>query len=119
MKQNERTRRMIKSFMRLHNQGLSIADIAAKYHLSTSTVYACLDEIAKKANVTRESLLQKIQPSRYVPGSIHAKTPVLPEGEFRSVVLDAMTAIGKVQDDMKSNLNSIEIFSRSHKEVLK
>ncbi len=57
--QSERTLKMKEDFIELHNQGLDIKEIAEYFHLNLTTVYHSLDEIAKKAGVSRESLLQR------------------------------------------------------------
>lgn len=56
--QSERTLKMKEAFMTLHNQGLSIKQIAHQFDLDSSTVYSYLQEIADQAGVSRESLLQ-------------------------------------------------------------
>lgn len=56
--QSERTLKMKEAFMTLHNQGLSIKEIAHKFNLASCTVYGCLQEIADQAGVPRDSLLQ-------------------------------------------------------------
>lgn len=56
---SERTLKMKQSFIKLHEQGLGIDEIATRFDLSPVTVYRCLDEIAAAARVTRESLLQR------------------------------------------------------------
>lgn len=58
-KTNERTLRMMEEFIALHEEGLSIPEIAKHFDLSTTTVYTNLDKIAEKAGVTRESLLER------------------------------------------------------------
>lgn len=58
--QDERTLRMKQDFMSLHNQGLSIKEIAARFGLSVVTVYANLESIAKKEGCTRENLLMVV-----------------------------------------------------------
>lgn len=57
---DERTLRMMEDFMSLHEQGLTIAEIAEKCRVSVWTVYERLGEIAKKNHVSRDSLLQVI-----------------------------------------------------------
>lgn len=57
MARNKRTLQMMENYISLHEQGLSLKEIAVKYKLSTSLVYASLQEIADKAGVTRNSLL--------------------------------------------------------------
>ena len=45
--------------MRLRKSGMGPIEIADKYSLDVSTVYKCLDEIAKANKVTRDSLLER------------------------------------------------------------
>lgn len=54
-----RTLKMMDNFITDHNAGLTIHEIADKYQLSDWSVYNRLDEIAKNAGVTRESLLAR------------------------------------------------------------
>lgn len=115
MKRNERTKKMMRNFIKDHEAGMSIKDIAAKYHLDVSTVYKKLDEIAAKAGVSRDSLLKVVQAPHYTPSTIHAKTPVLPEGEFRANVATAMEAIEKVQEGIRTELERIESISEQNK----
>ena len=58
--QNERTLKMKQDFMKLHNDGLSIKEIAVKFNLSPTTIYKSLDEIAKKEDCSREDLLKVV-----------------------------------------------------------
>lgn len=62
MKRTEKVSRMMEEFMKLHKEGHSIQEIAAKYELDVSTVYNSLQEIAEKNHVTRESLLKRAYP---------------------------------------------------------
>ena len=58
--QNERTLKMKQEFMLLHNKGLSVKEIAEKFNLNVTTVYASLETIAQKEGCTRESLLKRV-----------------------------------------------------------
>lgn len=58
-KPHERTLKMMENYVRLHEEGRSVSEIAKLYGLSTSTVYGRLAEIANKAGVSRKSLLEK------------------------------------------------------------
>ena len=58
MERNERTLQMMKNYVRLHDEGHSLAEIAKMYSLSARTVYYVLQEIADEAGVSRESLLK-------------------------------------------------------------
>ena len=53
----QRTHLMLKNFINLRSKGLSIAEIAEKYHLSTHTIYNRLQEIADQNGVERSALL--------------------------------------------------------------
>ena len=57
--QSERTLKMKEDFIELHNQGLDIKEIAERFNLNLTTIYHSLNEIAAKAGVSRESLLQR------------------------------------------------------------
>ena len=56
---NERTLKMMHEFLSMRERGLTISEIAKEFSLSETTVYSKLGEIARKAGVSRESLLQK------------------------------------------------------------
>lgn len=58
LSKSERTLRMKEAFISLHKQGLTLKQIAHRFDLDSSTVYAHLQEIADAAGVPRESLLQ-------------------------------------------------------------
>lgn len=60
-RESERMRLMKENFMELHNQGLTVPQIAEKYNLGESTVYHKLQEIADANNVSRESLLKVVR----------------------------------------------------------
>ena len=55
----ERVKMMKESYMKLHNEGKGINEIAEIYKLSLTTCYNALQEIADQNCVTRESLLIK------------------------------------------------------------
>lgn len=59
-RQNERTLKMKQEFMSLHEQGLSIKEIAARFNLNPVTVYAHLSAIALENGCTREDLLKEV-----------------------------------------------------------
>lgn len=59
MARDERTLQMMENFMDLHKAGFSKKEIADKFDLSTFTVYNCLQDIADKYGVSRESLLDR------------------------------------------------------------
>lgn len=60
-RESERTRLMKENFMELHQQGLTIPEIAEKFNLMKVTVYRALQEIADANGVSRESLLKIVR----------------------------------------------------------
>ena len=61
MRISERSLLMREGFMELHQKGYSISDIAKHFNVSIWCVYDNLQKIADKNNVTRESLLLRVQ----------------------------------------------------------
>lgn len=57
-RESERMRLMKESFMELHQQGVTIPEIAEKFNLGKTTVYHTLQDIADANGISRESLLQ-------------------------------------------------------------
>ena len=60
-RESERVHVMKENFMRLHQAGYSIPEVAEMYNLASTTVYQHLGEIALANNVTRSSLLQVLR----------------------------------------------------------
>jgi len=58
-KASERVNLMKENFMKLHEEGKSIAQIAATFGITGRAVYLNLQSIADANGVTRESLLSK------------------------------------------------------------
>jgi DNA-binding Lrp family transcriptional regulator len=79
-KTNERTLQMMKAYVELHDQGFSVAEIAKRFNLSETTVYARLEEIAEHAGLTRHELL--ISPLRGNHSSCNFK-PIRPVDAIR------------------------------------
>lgn len=115
--QSERTLRMKRSFMQLHNCGYSIKEIARLFDLDGSSVYRLLDEIVTSYNaehpdapITREQLLER-------PHSPHisyerAYAPVIPIdlSFFRSELQDALTSVNSLLSTIWANLTVQESF---------
>lgn len=59
MREDERTFKMKQGFVSLHDQGMSIKDIAEEFGVGLSSVYQNLGKIAASANRDRESLLDQ------------------------------------------------------------
>ena len=63
---SERVIQMKANFMRLHNEGKSIKEIAKAYSLCNWSVYHHLQKIADDNGVTRDSLLSVVQKPKQV-----------------------------------------------------
>ena len=109
-KTNERTLKMMESFIRLHEEGLSVAEIAKQFNLSETTVYSKLGEIAKKAGVSRESLLEKPFEADHSGRNF---TPVQPVDTelFETHFKTAMTEIGELKKAVNQAIEDNEIIS--------
>lgn len=60
---SERVQQLKQGFMELHEKGYTIPEIAEKFNVNPSTVYAHLEEIAKEHGFYRTDLLQVVKPS--------------------------------------------------------
>ena len=76
-KSTERVVRMKQDFMRLHEEGKTIPEIAKIHHLDFSTVYKYLQEIADENGTTREKLLSRVY-DRKISNSKNYSTPKTP-----------------------------------------
>lgn len=54
---SERVKQMKLNFMKLHNEGYSIKEIAEKFHITPRTIYSELSAIAEENGIPREELL--------------------------------------------------------------
>lgn len=63
-KESERTFQMKRNFIKLHDKGYGIPEIAKIYKLSVTTVYNALEEIAYNNGRTREELLKVVRSKR-------------------------------------------------------
>lgn len=105
--ESERVVQMKASFMKLHEEGWSIPEIASKFNLSKQTVYRHLDSIAKQNSVTREVLLHQVH-----------KTPAYWERQNNSLKVDgnnllenfniAQNALAKVSSEITTLIQVIE-----------
>lgn len=103
---SERTAQMERSFMELHNQGMTISQIAEKFDLQPRTVYYRLQAIADDNGVTRESLLQQVI-TRTSNRNITKRNVNYPpveklEKEFKETIKDIDTLLGTVSEMIKS-----------------
>lgn len=102
-RESERVRLMKENFMRLHNAGYSIPQIAEQHNLDKMTVYRHLQEIADANSVTRESLLQivKTPSERTLQRQEELKAKVTVEGlrqGFKDVGEHIETLIGNIEE---------------------
>ena len=58
-KKSERVNRMRSNYIRLHEEGISVPEIAKTFGISVKTVYRNLQAIADENNVERDSLLNE------------------------------------------------------------
>lgn len=58
-KKSERVNRMRSNYIRLHEEGKSVPEIAKTFGISVKTVYRNLQSIADENNVERDSLLNE------------------------------------------------------------
>lgn len=105
-KTNERTLKMMEAYVDLHEQGHSVAEIAKKFNLTTTTVYAKLGEIAKQNGVTRESLLERPFEADH-SGRNYTPVSQIDPSSFRE---HHETAIGEVEAMKEAVAQAIEEF---------
>lgn len=103
-KRSERVNFLICNFMLLHNQGLSIPEIAEKSAVTTRTVYTYLQEIADINNVSRESLLEKV----HNPHEVTKFTPrkKIPKVDAENLINRYLDVI-RTAEDLKEVLHNI------------
>lgn len=111
-KGSERVRLMKESFMKLHEDGYSIPEIADKFNLNESTVYRHLQDIADANGVTRESLLQivKTPSERTLQRQEELKTRVTVEG-----LRKGFQEVGEHIDTLIGNIEEVIAFDREEK----
>lgn len=73
---SQRTIKMKENFMKYHNDGRTISEIAEIFNVSVYTIYNNLQEIADKNNVTRESLLLRVHKPHEISNSKNFKEQV-------------------------------------------
>ena len=92
---SERVRKMKENFMSLREQGMSFREIADKFSLHYTTVYAELESIAQANGVSRVSLL-------YEPHSKHS-----PACKCTRTTLEEMVNIEETQSAFENAINDI------------
>lgn len=106
---NVRTLRMKEEFMTLHAQGLTLKEIAALRGISVSTIYRYLDEIALKAGVTRDSLLDCPEKASYGRlGKTLGHVDPIDISRLREHSAGISKAMQKSNDELKKTLEGLE-----------
>ena len=111
--ESERVREMKKHFMDLHNNGLSIQEIAERFNLNRSTAYNHLEEIAVANGVSRESLLRTIRNS---VESSDSKTQIQSHTEKVNEKVDVIADVeaikasfGKIQEHLTDLIKLVDL----------
>ncbi|MBR2754014.1 helix-turn-helix domain-containing protein [Candidatus Saccharibacteria bacterium] len=106
-KPHERTLQMMENFLKLHNEGYSIKEIAKMYNLSEYTVYNRLGEIAEKEGVTRDELLKK---PFFADHSGRNFTPVMPidRTKFNQNYDELIIRLDSILEGIDETINQIE-----------
>ncbi|MBQ3465078.1 helix-turn-helix domain-containing protein [Candidatus Saccharibacteria bacterium] len=107
-KTNERTLRMMENYMELHEQGYSVAEIAKKFNLSETTVYAKLEEIAKKNGVTRESLKERHFEADHSGRNFTTVKPIDPSA-FRTHYEAAINGVNALKEAVAQAIEDYDI----------
>ncbi len=94
--------------MDLHEQGCSVAEIAKRFNLTTTTVYARLDEIAKQNGVTRESLLERPFEADHSGRNYTQVKPIDPS-EFRKHYETTMSGVNALKEAVIQAIEDYEI----------
>ena len=101
---SQRTIQMKQSFMKCHNEGMTISEIAEKFNVSVYTIYNNLQEIADKNNVTRESLLLRVHKPHEISSNKNFKEQVEIEPE---VLLADFDEVSKRLNNIIETIDSI------------
>ena len=95
---SERVKRMKKNFIRLHNEGKTIAEIAKEFQITNWTIYKHLQEIADENGVSRESLLQVPQKEHTITNYSKCMSSQIDIEQFEN---DCSEAILRIQNARK------------------
>lgn len=103
-KRSERVKYLIDNFIKFHNEGMSIPEIAEKSAVTTRTIYSYLQEIADQNGVTRESLLEKVhKPHEVTKFGEHKKTPKI-DGE---ALVNRYSEVIRTAEDLQQELRDL------------
>lgn len=100
MKKSQRVKEMLKNFMKYHDEGFTIPEIAKRFNVSPSTIYGYLPQIALDNNTTREELLSKPNAGNF------SKTTFYRE---KVDVKEIQNSFHKLDNDLDQLINSIDI----------
>ena len=104
-KTSTRVLEMQRNFIRLRNEGKSIAEIANAFNLSTCTVYLRLQEIADENGVSRKDLLQNDYPETRASVASKTKKSEKDEIDVRVFCRDTLST-------MNVKISSFEKFNK-------
>ena len=108
-KRSERVKYLIDNFIKFHNEGMSIPEIAEKTAITTRTIYSYLQEIADQNGVTRESLLEKVhKPHEVTKISSHRKTPKIDAENLINRYSDIIRTAENLQEQLHNILQQEE-----------
>ena len=110
MRRNERTLKMMDNFMAHHESGMTIAEIAEEYHLSSRHIYGVLDEIAKKNHVSRESLLQVVHKPHILSSWGTQPVEKVDTNGFNEHIAAVRSDMDKLQQSVKDSISVCEKF---------
>ena len=98
---SERVLQLRKNFMKHHNDGWSLQEIADYYHVTRRHTYSILQKIADENGVTRESLLEIPHSQHSSPLFVHrdGEEKVNVE-EIRKEFQNILTSAGKIVDSI-------------------
>jgi len=107
--QTQRVKALKENFMKYHNEGYTIPEIAKIFNVEYSTVYHKLDEIAKANGVTRESLLKKAP----YPPKVNSKAAYQKD---KVDLEDLQKSFTNLTNDLSKVIDQLEIFLENTKE---
>ena len=117
-KTNERTLKMMENYIKLHNEGHSVKEIAKMFNLSPFTIYDRLGEIAEQNGVTRESLLERVFIADHSGQNYTPVKPIDPT-EFRKHFDAALTGVQTLKATISQALEEYDINDELLKEEIK
>ena len=105
---SERVVRMKQNFMRLHNEGKTIKEIAEIYNLHYTTVYDYLQEIADANNMTRTDLLTRVIIRTSDSNSKNNPTNTTTSIDFKEID----KSFDVVTNELSNLIQNIDLFSK-------